>query len=374
MMAPFVAGHALIISVQGLVDGKQAGPVGQAIGYDRSVPLNGDLRHVPIFNQRGIATWNGCGQNILTGTLLAAKVAQAQVGRGEIAQALAGGQVFMVLHQVNGDGNGPFICGIDAAATAARGSFKKLEIAKQVPGANPELNAVATTNHPLIINLPADLECTGTFGTKENICLIRCQNFAINGPFGSCAAIQIVTELKSLYKRDADGEDASVKVKRQEEAGPEKKDPEVGKGASDADIAKLMSRFDTTTKKAKRQEEVEPEKKDPEVGKGASDADIAKLMSNFDTSTKMVKRAATTEAEKVEDTVKALTEGDDVPKKQLEKLRAQVKQRLRNGTLASKAEKAGKKYHEKKVRLRKAGSWKSKKPSDQKKPAAKKNN
>ncbi|KAF3191578.1 hypothetical protein TWF788_006175 [Orbilia oligospora] len=365
MLASYVAGHALIISIQGLVDGKNAGPMGQAMGYDRAVPLNGqDLRHVPIFDQRSIATWNGCGKNILTGTLSPSKVATAQASRGEIAQAKAGGQLFMVLHQVNGDGNGPFTCAINTDGSAKRGSFKKVDIAKQVPGQNPDLNAVSATNHPLIVNLPANLECTGTFGNKDKVCIIRCQNFAINGPFGSCAAFQLVEELNSLFRRD---EDASVKAKRQEEVGPEKKEPEVGKGATDADIAKLMSAFDTSTKKIKRQEEVGPEKKEPEVGKGATDADIAKLMSAFDTSTKMVKRA-TSESEKVEDTVKALTQGDAVPEKQLNKLRTQVKQRIRNGTLANKAEEAGKKYHEKKVRLRmKSGSWKNKKPAEKKK-------
>ncbi|KAF3179455.1 hypothetical protein TWF751_000306 [Orbilia oligospora] len=370
MLASYVAGHALIISLQGLVDGKNAGPMGQALGYDRAVPLNGqDLRHVPIFDQRSIATWNGCGKNILTGTLQASRVVPAQAGRGEIAQAMAGGQLFMVLHQVNGDGNGPFTCAINTDGTAKRGSFKKVDIAKQVPGQNPDLNAVSATNHPLIVNLPANLECTGTFGTKENVCIIRCQNFAINGPFGSCAAFQLVDELKSLFRRgEGDDAHASVKTKRQEEVGPEKKEPEVGKGATDADIARLMAGFDTTTKKVKRQEEVGPEKKEPEVGKGATEADIKKLMSSFDTSTKMVKRE-TSEAEKVEDTVKALTQGDAVPEKQLNKLRTQVKQRIRNGTLANKAEEAGRKYHEKKVRLRKAGNWKNKS-----KPAEKKGN
>ncbi|KAF3099963.1 hypothetical protein TWF569_003916 [Orbilia oligospora] len=370
MLASYVAGHALIISLQGLVDGKNAGPMGQALGYDRAVPLNGqDLRHVPIFDQRSIATWNGCGKNILTGTLQPSRVVAAQAGRGEIAQAMAGGQLFMVLHQVNGDGNGPFTCAINTDGTAKRGSFKKVDIAKQVPGQNPDLNAVSATNHPLIVNLPANLECTGTFGTKEKVCIIRCQNFAINGPFGSCAAFQLVDELKSLFRRgEGDDAHASVKAKRQEEAGPEKKEPEVGKGATEADIARLMAGFDTTTKKVKRQEEAGPEKREPEVGKGASEADIKKLMSSFDTSTKMVKRE-TSEAEKVEDTVKALTQGDAVPEKQLNKLRTQVKQRIRNGTLANKAEEAGRKYHEKKVRLRKAGSWKNKS-----KPAEKKGN
>ncbi|KAF3316017.1 hypothetical protein TWF173_002797 [Orbilia oligospora] len=323
MLASYVAGHALIISLQGLVDGKNAGPMGQALGYDRSVPLNGaDLRHVPIFDQRNMATWTGCGKNILTGTIQASKVVMAQAARGEIAQAKAGGQLFMVLHQVNGDGNGPFTCAINTDGSAKRGSFKKVDIAKQVPGANPVLNAVSATNHPLIVNLPANLECTGTFGNKARVCIIRCQNFATNGPFGSCAAFQLVDELNSLFRRDEGGDaDASVK--------------------------------------AKRQEEVEPEKKKPEIGKGASESDIARLMSNFDTSTKKVKREIS-EAEKVEDTVQALTQGDAVPEKQLNQLRTQVRQRIRNGTLAHKAEEAGKKYHEKKVRLRKAGNWKNK--------------
>ncbi|KAK6363127.1 hypothetical protein TWF730_000576 [Orbilia blumenaviensis] len=336
LLAPLVAGHALIISAQGLKDGKAAGPMGMAMGYERSVPLNGDQRHVPIFNQRSMGTWNGCGQNILAGVLGTAKWLPNQANRGEIAQATAGGQLFLVLHQVNGDGNGPFTCGIDTSATAARGKFKKIDIFRQVPGANPDLNAVATTNHPLIVNIPPDITCEGKAGTKENVCLIRCQNFAINGPFGSCVAFQLVEELRANFKRSLSD-------------GPE---PDKDKAASDSDIDKLMSRFDTSTK-VKREDGPAPENATP-----PTDADINKLMSRFDTTTKrrkLIRRQKTSETEKVEDTTTALTQGDDVPPVQLERLKALVKSQIRNGTLPSKAEKAGEEVTMKKKRLRQKG-------------------
>ncbi|KAK6357200.1 hypothetical protein TWF718_001524 [Orbilia javanica] len=341
LMATLVAAHGKVMTAQALLDGQAVGPVGSGIGFDRGVPLNGqDLRDVPIFKHRSMFLWEGCGQNILTGDIKFQAVLEGQASRGELTKAFAGGQIFLSFHQVNGDGNGPFHCGIDAKGEGKKGSFKKLAIAKQVPGDGPTLNAVAATNFPLIVNLPADLKCVGKIGSRENICLLRCQNVATNGPFGSCVGIQLVPkeDLQPLPTR---------RQKRRLQSRSR-----VGKRASEVPV--------------------EPEQRQPEVGKGASEADIAKLMSNFDTSTKKVKRQATSESEKVEDTVKALTQGDDVPEKQLNKLRTEVRQRIRNGTLAHKVEVVGKKYHEKKVRLRKAGNWKTKsspdkKPSDKKK-------
>ncbi|KAF3287530.1 hypothetical protein TWF970_007250 [Orbilia oligospora] len=44
--------------------------------------------------------------------------------------------------------------------------------------------------------LPTDLRCTGSYGNMKNICLIRCENKAANGPFGSCVPVQqIVTNV-----------------------------------------------------------------------------------------------------------------------------------------------------------------------------------
>ncbi|KAK6330546.1 hypothetical protein TWF718_002746 [Orbilia javanica] len=41
--------------------------------------------------------------------------------------------------------------------------------------------------------LPTDMKCTGDYGPDiKNICIIRCQNQALNGPFGGCIAIQQV--------------------------------------------------------------------------------------------------------------------------------------------------------------------------------------
>ncbi|RVD84006.1 uncharacterized protein DFL_005773 [Arthrobotrys flagrans] len=41
--------------------------------------------------------------------------------------------------------------------------------------------------------LPADLNCRGTYGPKggvKNICIVRCQEGSLNGPFGGCIPIQ----------------------------------------------------------------------------------------------------------------------------------------------------------------------------------------
>ncbi|KAK6509350.1 hypothetical protein TWF481_004102 [Arthrobotrys musiformis] len=402
MIAPYAAAHCKITTAYGLKNGQKAGITGSPIGYDPSVPLSGgNLQDVPIFNERSMWVWKGCGRNIKAGMLSSRPkdynaagltfLSQSQKG---IAQVFPGGQLFMILHQVNGDGNGPFICGIDSTNNPEPEDFEELEIAKQVPGNNPELNAIAHTNFPLIVNIPKDIKCEGVYGDIKNVCMVRCQNRAINGPFGSCVPVQLVAADKltgafskrdsnddeeeginwsrgsAVSKRATEGQIAGLMAdyemslkKRQEEAAPkpEVKTPEVGKGASEDDIAKLMASADIPAKMVKRQDETpKPEVKTPEVGKGASDADIAKLMASADIPTKKVKREAVTEAEKVEDTVKALTEGDAVPEKELNKLRDQVRARLRNGTIPAKVEEGRKRVHEKKVRLRKTGSFREK--------------
>jgi hypothetical protein len=204
-MAGEARGHSVILSAQGLKAGNPAGPVGQALAVDPSTPrtyaaVEPNQRDTTIFNQRAMSLWSGCGQTIEFGVHKPEELIPKLASKGQIAQALAGGQLSMVLHQINGDGNGPYTCAVDSTATARKGSWKKIEVAKQVPGQSPELNAVVTTQFPFIVNLPSDLQCTGSFalanGTvKKNICLLRCQNFAENGPYGACVPFELVKAL-----------------------------------------------------------------------------------------------------------------------------------------------------------------------------------
>lgn len=55
----------------------------------------------------------------------------------------AGGMVMMTLHQVNGDGAGPYECMIDSTGTGT-GGWEKMEVVTNVPGKNSRSQAKAT--------------------------------------------------------------------------------------------------------------------------------------------------------------------------------------------------------------------------------------
>ncbi len=195
----YTSAHSVILQAQG--DGgrpkssQPSGRIGMALGVDPSTPRNGAAvdphqRDGSIFTQRSIKSWKGCGQTIQSGPIIPAKLTPQLVQRGQIAQVSAGGWLFMILHQITGDGNGPYTCGIDT--TGAGTSYSQLTITRQVPGQSPYLNSVWATSFPLQAAMPADLKCTGSFGGMNNICLIRCQNSAVNGPFGGCVPVQVV--------------------------------------------------------------------------------------------------------------------------------------------------------------------------------------
>ncbi|KAF3919523.1 hypothetical protein ABW20_dc0101326 [Dactylellina cionopaga] len=144
-----------------------------------------------------------------------------QVQRKELTQATAGGYLKMNLHQVNDDGAGPFRCKLDMTGTAKRGdrgwdasSVSKADsdwdgwltvnqtgVLQGDPSYEKErgksLGPIKQpTNYIMSVDLPANLDCTGTLkasdGTvvQKDLCLIRCENEARNGPFGGCMYFQ----------------------------------------------------------------------------------------------------------------------------------------------------------------------------------------
>lgn len=58
-------------------------------------------------------------------------------------QISAGGMVMMTMHQVNGDGAGPYECMMDATGTGS-GKWVKMQVATNVPGENSRSRAKAT--------------------------------------------------------------------------------------------------------------------------------------------------------------------------------------------------------------------------------------
>ena len=61
---------------------------------------------------------------------------------GQMPQISAGGMVMMTLHQVNGDGAGPYECMIDS--TGAGTQWTSMAVVTNVPGTNSNSKAKAT--------------------------------------------------------------------------------------------------------------------------------------------------------------------------------------------------------------------------------------
>merc|ERR1711939_834450 len=83
-------------------------------------------------------------------------------------QISAGGMVMMTVHQVNGDGAGPYDCMIDSTGTGTQ-----------------------WTNMQVATNVPGDQTCTGSVAGMDGVCMVRCNNAARAGPFGGCVAVQM---------------------------------------------------------------------------------------------------------------------------------------------------------------------------------------
>ncbi|KAI1466947.1 uncharacterized protein F4812DRAFT_433307 [Daldinia caldariorum] len=106
----------------------------------------------------------------------------------QLPQITAGGQLKMTLHQVNGDGAGPYQCMINDDGTGE--DWEDVEVTQSPPGENSRDRAGSKTDFPLVAAIPDDQKCTGTVADQENVCLVRCQNGARAGPFGGVVPVQ----------------------------------------------------------------------------------------------------------------------------------------------------------------------------------------
>ncbi|KAF4930717.1 hypothetical protein CGCVW01_v000813 [Colletotrichum viniferum] len=186
--AQLVAGHGAIIGATGELGGS-----GMALGIDPSTPRDGTRRD-PFqadstrFKGAGADTFGetvGAGQNDLeTGT----RAIMAMTG-DQLPQVRAGGTIDMTLHQVNGDGGGPYDCMINGDATGA--TWTNINVITTPPGQNSRNRNGAMTDFPMRAQIPADQACTGTVAGQNNVCLVRCQNAARAGPFGGVVPVQM---------------------------------------------------------------------------------------------------------------------------------------------------------------------------------------
>jgi len=187
--AQLVAGHGAIVKAVGDMGGS-----GTAIGIDASTPRDGAKRDPFQGDSTRFKNNNvdACGETVGGGPNdPAAGVAKVVKEAGGMPMISAGGMVMMTLHQVNGDGAGPYDCMIDSTGTGT-GGWTKMEVATNVPGKNSRSKAKAE-DFPLTAKVAADQTCTGSMGGMDNVCMVRCNNKANAGPFGGCVPVQMAS-------------------------------------------------------------------------------------------------------------------------------------------------------------------------------------
>jgi hypothetical protein len=117
-IAELVAGHGAIVSATG-----DAGGSGSALGIDPSTPRDGTRRR-PF--QQDTTRFQGAAADTFGETLAggdndpeAGTANIMELSGDELPQITPGGEVQMTLHQVNGDGAGPYTCMINDDGTGA---------------------------------------------------------------------------------------------------------------------------------------------------------------------------------------------------------------------------------------------------------------
>ncbi|CAE6491567.1 unnamed protein product [Rhizoctonia solani] len=183
-----VHSHAVIIAVAG-----DNGVTGAGFGMVSSVPRDGTDEQpfqidTSVFKNL-IA--DPCGSTLAGGSVnIANSLAAAEKAGGGQLPALTDDMVIsMTLHQVNGDGGGPFTAMFNADGTGRK--WQNATVVTQAPGENGLL-AGGPFNSLFEAQLPSGTKCTG--GTNRDACLVRVSNggAAVGaGPFGGCLAVQM---------------------------------------------------------------------------------------------------------------------------------------------------------------------------------------
>ncbi|KAI9146197.1 hypothetical protein BKA69DRAFT_2780 [Paraphysoderma sedebokerense] len=185
-----VKGYGALIGVQGAPNGVK----GRGIGILENTPRDCTKRtpcqqDTSIIRNREIASGktDACGRTIASGALnVKSEVSTMMADMGELPEIVPGKTTTLTIHQVNADGAGPYNCEIDPTGTG--NSFQSLKVTKNVPGIFGLSLRGSKTDFPLTVQVPQNIACSG--GDGNNMCMIRCRNNALAGPFGGCIPVQ----------------------------------------------------------------------------------------------------------------------------------------------------------------------------------------
>ncbi|KAK6538024.1 hypothetical protein TWF694_010917 [Orbilia ellipsospora] len=117
------------------------------------------------------------------------------IDSGHLPKCTANGWLKLLVYQINDDGAGPFRCRIDPFGNGDLfGDWINIPAGGQVPGCRPchsVRKAGSYHSFTLTVPIPAGTICNAKYGSTSNVCIMRCENFAINGPFGACIPFQL---------------------------------------------------------------------------------------------------------------------------------------------------------------------------------------
>ncbi|KAF3200178.1 hypothetical protein TWF679_001044 [Orbilia oligospora] len=214
---------------------------GHGLGYGYLTPRKGThlvpfQRDVAVFDDRVVHHWGnkryrptGCGCSVQSSANWYAtnnKSLWVKKGNWLFSDITPAGAY--INHQVNLDGGGPFHCKIDYKGVGQTWT-KNLEVvscrvngklhkqSKNCPGDPKTSFSWHTVGKRLAFQvvLPANLNCQGKYGANGkvlNICLVRCENKAVNGPFGGCIPIQQVRPTVRVVTKKVGNQKVTSKV------------------------------------------------------------------------------------------------------------------------------------------------------------------
>ncbi|EPS38801.1 hypothetical protein H072_7436 [Dactylellina haptotyla CBS 200.50] len=112
------------------------------------------------------------------------------ISNNSLPQATQGGKISFQTFQINDDGAGPLQCYLSVKGDATEWTGQ-LGIPRQPSSGPYSVNYGSNQKSwPVEVNLPAEFTCQGSYNGVNNICIMKCHNFAANGPFGGCIAFQ----------------------------------------------------------------------------------------------------------------------------------------------------------------------------------------
>ncbi|KAG8745977.1 hypothetical protein FRC10_006541 [Ceratobasidium sp. 414] len=199
--------HAVIIDVAG-----DNGVHGAGFGMVSSVPRDGtDEQPFQIDTSvfKNLIS-DPCGSTLAGGSvnIAGSLAASEKAGSGQLPALTDDLVASITLHQVNGDGGGPFTAMFNTDGTGL--TWKNATVITQAPGENGLL-AGGPFNSLFEAQLPTSTQCNG--GANKDACLIRVSNggAAVGaGPFGGCFAVQMPSGTKGRNSTAGAGNGANT--------------------------------------------------------------------------------------------------------------------------------------------------------------------